>query len=450
MSLPEMPPAVVIDVDGTLTVRRFGGDSPDRSSRRRGTSNSPARVASETRCGVVLRMQRQMVCRAPPEETTVDHLAHARTLDDHTLASTPGPAAAAVREGRTAASHQIRGAVARAYGRSGQDVLTALTSEGTLGAVDHNHGIAWDLGVTADPGVHDLGFYAPDDPRAARPGCLPPGWRQIRYEGSLDDVPVEEYAPHLWRQPRLADTGLMTVYGQPGGVDGRWLTTTAGHDYLWAHGVPAWVQGRSVTVLDTALHAMRPPEEGVVRPSPLRSPRGTDDEERVALVPFVEAARARLTAILEGPPGPAFRNAPEYVRAMAGRDLRRIVRAARASDWAEVARHTPLFTYADGHRMDFVPHLARALDSAARGEHPWVLARHLGGALDWPTFRAPWERAQLVVEMRESRDATARRAELLDRGIAAGMSDRAIAVELGVAHTTVYRRRLALAEEGPR
>jgi hypothetical protein len=189
--------------------------------------------------------------------------------------------------------------------------VPCLTATGTLGIVDIEEGIAWDTGVVADAGVADLGL-APlvhqisktRGGSGAAAATMPAGWQQIQlppWRGFVPgprykEAPSELYRPEHWIRPRLVQTGLQTCYGRVGSGTGEFLDDSCGWDSRFPWGVPEWVQGTSVTVLDVIADG---PYEDVVGPR-TRRPRGTDAEElrvaRGALERAVEVTRRELHA----------------------------------------------------------------------------------------------------------------------------------------------------------
>lgn len=325
--------------------------------------------------------------------------------------------------GRERAATQIRLVLARVYGVDGMataghwHVLPCLTPEGTLGVVDISRGTAWDTGVEADPGVEDLGLadhvYAaanmPDGGGPAAfdgevvqaqgtavvdgrivPPSMPDGWKQIllpTWHGYRGDgrskVPVELYKPETWIRPKLAAAGLMTCYGRPGKPeDGRYLTSALWHESAWPHGVPEWVEGSSVTVLDTVAGALGMTiiaTRHVESLPKLRWPRGTDEEELERLRPFVEVWREKTAA-----------------------GLRKAARAARAQKMGEELSllEEAVACVERGERLG--PEMARELRSkiAFRGDwafaglyDPVFWAEDLDRALEAIGRRSPWEAA---------------------------------------------------------
>lgn len=247
-------------------------------------------------------------------------LAEARRAHDTDLRGRSDEVATAVLAGRERAERQIRLTLARTYGRDGLatssrwEVLPCLTDAGTLGIIDIAKGTAWDTGVVADSGVHDLGVDSEvygaanggqGDVRlegkvvqsnGATPGAplrMPAGWRQIALPTwRRGAVRTTDYKPDTWIRPRLVEAGLMTCYGQSG--DCRVLHDTHGWDAQWPWGVPEWITGTSVTVLDAMIGAGRSTiSDG---PPMTRRPRGTEQEE----MSLVQALIARASQLVPG------------------------------------------------------------------------------------------------------------------------------------------------------
>lgn len=216
----------------------------------------------------------------------------AREMHDRDLheAAQASEAARLVDAARTAAAAQIRIVVARVYARgdmmgaSQWHVLPCLTDTGTIGILNIADGIAWDTGEVAHPGCVDLGLEADvyaaaqtpqgdvrfDGELVQRAGAavvdgqvipprMPAGWRQIAlptwrgYGGRSPryDVPETEFPPERWIRPRLVAQGLMTCYGHPGKVaDAPPLAKTHTWDRIWPQGIPPWIEGTSVTLVD--------------------------------------------------------------------------------------------------------------------------------------------------------------------------------------------------------
>jgi hypothetical protein len=266
--------------------------------------------------------------------------------------------AAGVLAGRQVAADQLRLVAARAYGLDGNistprawSRLPYLTDVGAVGIVDIAQGMAWDTGVTAVAEVADLGLHDPGKAYAAAamapgaaaatvrfdgvpvqhagtavvdgqviPPSAPAGWRQILlgfqgYGGSLNDltVPTAMFAPATWIRPRLVAAGLMTCYGTPGEAvpepgedeDGRpnlapdgqpWLYLAYGGESAWPHGLPAWVHGRSVTVLDRLVDEHHSYGEYAWHPRRTRLARGEEQVERDRIRIVVTLARAEIAA----------------------------------------------------------------------------------------------------------------------------------------------------------
>lgn len=250
---------------------------------------------------------------------TIDDLTMMRDYELRALAT---PEADEVLTTRSRAARRVVLTMARALGRIERKwghLLPFRTDMGTIGIVDTTLGTAWDTTIPAGPEVSALGLPPLDGVHAvtgtrSRGGTsaaptAPPGWRQIAPRewwgwGEWGEVPVAEYQPETWVEPRLVRTGLMTCYGRPGADlvspwldDGseEWKATleppriqSAGAwEYMWPHGVPGWLRDcRSVTVLDVIAwrHAGRGPK-------PLGWARGTDAEEAERLRPLLTVWR---------------------------------------------------------------------------------------------------------------------------------------------------------------
>lgn len=121
------------------------------------------------------------------------------------------------------------------------------------------------------------------------------------------------------------------------------------------------------------------------------------------------------------------------------------VRLAAAAGWHrhEVNRHGSFAPHHGWRREPASPrmHLAtidRAASAQAMARHGAALAG-MGIAVD-----VPGAEAELVRQMRVHRDSLTAQDDLIAAGIAAGMSDRAIAREMGLAPATIGRKRKAL------
>ena len=217
--------------------------------------------------------------------------AEARAMDDSILREIWGdhPTAQRVLNGRTKATAHIRLIVARVYARGdlmsfhGWHVIPCLTDKDTLGVLDITTGTAWETGVAALPEVDDLGtideVYAAANGHSGTvsfdgvpvqsqgtavqdgkviPPTMPYGWKQIAlptwrgYEGTSParSVPSFEFRPETWIKPTLVATGLKTCYGGPGTDPGVFLTKAHGWESQWPHGIPEWIEGRSVSLID--------------------------------------------------------------------------------------------------------------------------------------------------------------------------------------------------------
>lgn len=257
-------------------------------------------------------------------------MTHYHMLHDNELghrASEGDAAAQEVLDLRTKAAAAIRLGLARVYGRgdmatfSRWSVVPCLTPEGTLGILDVARGTAWatdwpldeeacralgleravearvnNAAAGARVTVGEAGPPAatPDGPRAVtamtvdvtrhaepRPS-MPEGWRQVTlytwrgHEGvsPYRPTPPSCFRPETWIRPRLAAAGLMTCYGRPGDEsDGEQLCRTHGWDSQWPWGVPEWIDGTSVTVLDVLA------DGDVLGIRRTRRPRRSDAEE---------------------------------------------------------------------------------------------------------------------------------------------------------------------------
>jgi hypothetical protein len=119
---------------------------------------------------------------------------------------------------------------------------------------------------------------------------MPVGWKQIAlptwrgYDPEADhytSVPEAMFRPEHWIRPTLVSTGLMTCYGYAGNPeDGQFLTRAYGWEGSFPWGVPEWIDGKSVTLLDTIADEVM--FSGLQR---TRVARGTDEEE----LQFLEA-----------------------------------------------------------------------------------------------------------------------------------------------------------------
>lgn len=262
-----------------------------------------------------------------------------RQMHDQALKANPDPEAAEILRGRGEAARAIRLTLARMFGRQGiathsqWHILPCVTSTGTIGVVDVARGIAWDSGVQAPATVADLGLEAEvyaaangvggdvridgelvqrDGATPGKPPKMPDGWQQIALPtwrgytpgAGYDEVPVSEYKPGEQIRPALSAWGLTTCYGTPGAEpanapDGApALCETHGHGYLYPWGVPAWVIGVSVSVVDTLIETVSIMEAG--RPSRSRLARSSEEAERqmadrMLAIARVETAR-RLRA----------------------------------------------------------------------------------------------------------------------------------------------------------
>lgn len=359
-------------------------------------------------------------------------LAALRQMPDHELGTVDTPDAAAVLTGRARAATQIRLILARTYGRRGMSthsswaVLPYLTSDGTVGILDIAHGTAWDTGVTADPGVEDLGLGEPTgeayaaanthSPGAIRfgrraadgtwnmetvqsegtavvdgqvvPPSAPPGWRQIAlptwrgYDPAAHyytEVPIFEFRPETWIRPRLVAAGLMTCYARPGKQsDGEHLTSTHGWDAHWPHGVPDWIDGRSVTVLDRIARTLpgEPPTHLILT----WAARGTDAEEIDVLRPLLAHWRVTTAKSWEWS-AKTMRRVPALAdRADAVREAADAIAAGQEP--TEEARRA--VNVAAQQQYDYI-------GGAARSDYAGLV-----GAEDGLTRHSPWEAADAL------------------------------------------------------
>ena len=244
--------------------------------------------------------------------------------------------------GRGLAAQQLRLVLACTYAKDGActhawwSVIPCLTTTGTIGILDIAAGTAWDTGVMAHKGVHDLGLvgevYAAangiagdcyiDNKLVQRDGTsvvdgqvvppkMPPGWQQIGlptwrgYDPNANrytNVPEGLFRPELWIRPTLVASGLMTCYGTPGTNNGEWLKECHGWESAYPWGIPSWINGESVTLWDTFIDTLQ--SLGVFEPfHRSRLSRESDDEELrflwamydVMLREFAPKFAARLT-----------------------------------------------------------------------------------------------------------------------------------------------------------
>lgn len=240
----------------------------------------------------------------------------AREMHDSDLSAKWGdhPIAKQVLHGRGQAAQQLRLVLARVYGKDGMcthshwSIIPCLTDTGTIGILNIANGTAWSTDIIAVDGVHDLGLvgevYAAangiagdcyiDNKLVQRDGTavedgktvvpsMPAGWRQIGlptwrgYDPSIErynNVPEELFRPEHWIKPTLVATSLMTCYNRPGNNDGAWFGECYGWEGSYPWGVPPWINGQSVTMLDTMADIV-----GGYVLERTRAPRGTDDEE---------------------------------------------------------------------------------------------------------------------------------------------------------------------------
>jgi hypothetical protein len=238
----------------------------------------------------------------------------ARLMHDHELRAANDPTARAVLAGRGRAATIIRVTLARTYGRPGIATLSAwhvlpcVTDLGTIGVIDSTHGTAWDTGVVAPAECADLGLE--EELYAA---AMPVGWRQIAlptWRGytpdarRYDDVPLSEYEPAKQIRPRLVASGLMTCYGHTGAEPvtapdgGPALEDTHAWDSAYPHGVPPWVVGRSVTVIDRLIDRSADLWGSMRTPPRTRLPRGTQEQERAIADRMIAVSRAATAARL--------------------------------------------------------------------------------------------------------------------------------------------------------
>jgi hypothetical protein len=270
-------------------------------------------------------------------------LEHAREMHDADLKNKWGDHAVAkqVLTARGRAAQQIRLVLARVYGKDGMatfstwSIVPCLTDKGTIGILNIANGTAWETGIEADPGVFELGLvgdvYAAangisgdcyiDNKLVQRNGTavidgkivtprMPIGWRQIGlptwrgYEPEANhytNVPEQLFRPEYWIRPVLVAAELMTCYGRVGDLDeGSFLTRTYGWDSKFPWGVPEWIEGKSVTLLDTIADN----SNGTIQRTGVA--RGTDEEE----LQFLEAMYKILIEIL----APRYRNKYESLK----------------------------------------------------------------------------------------------------------------------------------------
>lgn len=186
----------------------------------------------------------------------------------------------------------IRLTLARVYGRCDictsqhWNVLPHVTAGETLGLLDIAQGTAWDTGVEVveDHELDVLGAAAAvpsanlpsggvpvridgeiaevHGHAAGRPPSAPEGWRQISlptwagYEGDgTAKVPDDLYRPETWIRPTLVESGLWTCYGRAGGCTEAFIMDAGAHAHRWPWGLPPWVAGSSVTVIDAMIDA---------------------------------------------------------------------------------------------------------------------------------------------------------------------------------------------------
>jgi hypothetical protein len=299
----------------------------------------------------------------------------------------------------------IRLAIARVYGRPDictsqyWSVLPQMTSSSTLGLLDIAKGMAWDTGIEIVED-HDLDVLSTAVPSAnlpaggvpvrfdgevveihghaaGRPPSAPDGWRQISlptwegYEGDgTAKVPDDLYRPETWVRPTLVAGGLWTCYDRAGTCTEAVLMDSGAHAHRWPWGLPPWVSGQSVTVIDAMIDAA-----GSVVPMTWAE-RQSDEAELAGLRAILLAVRDWAIDLVES----GARNAK-----------------LSEEDRAELAECAEDFDAGD-----------RRL-----GE----LARRIGNAQGWS--QVPWDRA--VTALRRAEDAI--QAELPHRAaVALGQS----------------------------
>lgn len=263
--------------------------------------------------------------------------------DLRSLASDGDQDAARVLALRDVAAREVRLALARVYGVgtmatfSAWSVVPCMTESGTFGVLDTARGTAWStpialtveaceaLGLIGDIELSVHGAAAGATVEVSGDGrrmvvgagrktmegsdyhkpapSMPPGWRQIvlptwrsAYPGEeryRDTEPVD-FRPETWALPTLVASGLMTCYGRPGDpAAGERLLVCHGWEGSWPWGVPSWIDGTSVSVIDALIDSIR----GLRR---TRRPRGSDQDECELVRRLLDVAIAKLRASLTG------------------------------------------------------------------------------------------------------------------------------------------------------
>lgn len=334
------------------------------------------------------------------------------------------------------AATNIRLALARVYGRDGMStahawhVLPCLTPGGTLGVLDIAAGTAWETGVAAAEDAETLGTsnavyaaasMAPGADGTVRidrvpvqhdgtavvdgevvPPSMPEGWRQILlptwrgYEGDGHArVPVALYRPENWIEPRRVAAGLMTCYGKPGDPErGRWLDRCVGWEGSWPHGVPPWIDGQSVTVLDRIADAR-------YRYRPENSPwlvrtqlvRGSDQEECWRLLPLIAAARHRAVRDLR-----YIAQVMRQIKLSGVPEVERVADAMEAGEGVDAVWDTTAKAWRDP-AFDALSRAERRnarLRADCRSYHVTQLCRAIQDAEEACGRLSPWEAAEAL------------------------------------------------------
>lgn len=264
----------------------------------------------------------------------------ARTLPDSTLEQVWGDhlIAQQVLNGRGKAAQQIRLVLARTYGKDGcathsvWHIIPCLTDKNTIGILNIAEGCAWDTGIVADDGVHDLGTeeevcgsangiagncyidntLVQSDGVAVKDGQkvtlnMPIGWKQIAlptwrgYKPDINrytDVPEELFKPEHWIRPTLVACHLMTCYGRPGTRDGTWLSETTGiHAANFPWGVPPWIKGTSTSIFNVLVKTAQ--DLGCFYELEItNAPRDSDEEELKFLWAMYQEMQKELSSRL--------------------------------------------------------------------------------------------------------------------------------------------------------
>lgn len=247
-----------------------------------------------------------------------------------------------VLELRDKSATEVRLGLARVYGVGtiatfhSWSAVPCLTPDGRLGVLDTAHGTAWSTPTKLDveaasalglidqveAGVNNGGGSASVEVSAdgsyMRVGAgrqtmegsdyhepaptMPAGWRQIglptwrsaypELDRYVDTRPLN-FKPETWTRPTLVACGLMTCYGTLGDAKhGEKLLQAHGWDGNWPWGVPEWIDGTSVSVIDALIdkagHDHCP---GVHR---TKRPRGSDADELVLVRQMLDASTARF------------------------------------------------------------------------------------------------------------------------------------------------------------